>query len=159
MLDTINNMISGHLLVPSLAFIFFPIRTSDDQNIKSKLPTGTKVMLLCIIYLHPSQSMCQYLSMRSISPCTCTSVHTPLFVPLQAFSTQKKVLRKFTLGIKKINKRQPLILLVYFLLHIHSCYLFTNQRPFSVAKEFQRTAILLMMEFADTLILKLMFSQ
>lgn len=37
MLDSINYMISGQLLVPSLAFIFFPIRTSDDQNIKSKL--------------------------------------------------------------------------------------------------------------------------
>lgn len=37
MLDSINNVISGHLLVPSLALLFFPIRTSDDQNIKSIL--------------------------------------------------------------------------------------------------------------------------
>lgn len=46
MLDSINDVNKGHLLVSSLTFIFFSIRTTNDQNIKSKLPTGTKVMLL-----------------------------------------------------------------------------------------------------------------
>lgn len=113
------------------------------------------------MYPHVSQCMCQHLSMifTSISStCPCTSYLSSFFCRHYLF--RKWVLGRFAPRVNKVNKRQPSILMIYFMLHVCNHYLFTNWRPFSLIKQqILQNCNTVMMAFVDALILTLMFSQ
>lgn len=89
-----------------------------------------------------------------LSACIC--LHSFVIMYLE-----KYVLGRSAPRVNKVNKRQPSVLMVYFMLHIRNHYLFTNWRPFSLIKQQKilQNCNTVMMAIVDALILMLMFSQ